>query len=152
MAKIDERIEALILPVFDQEFELVDVEYAKEGKDFYLRILVDKIGDRITLDECTGISRKISAILDEKDPIIEAYMLEVSSPGIDRALKKPRDFDREKGKEIELKLYKAIDGQKEFEGILQGLSDDDMVSVEVNGNIISFNRKEIAIIRLKVKF
>lgn len=152
MAKIDERIEALILPVFDQEFELVDVEYAKEGKDFYLRILVDKIGDRITLDECTGISRKISAILDEKDPIIEAYMLEVSSPGIDRALKKTRDFDREKGKEIELKLYKAIDGQKEFEGILQGLSDDDMVSVEVNGNIISFNRKEIAIIRLKVKF
>ncbi|MGL5440143.1 MAG: ribosome maturation factor RimP [Filifactoraceae bacterium] len=151
MAKLEEKIEELILPAIDKEFELVDVEYAKEGKAYYLRVLVDKLGGRISLDECTNISRKISTILDEKDPIKDPYMLEVSSPGIDRALKKPRDFQRENGKLVELKLYKAIDGQREFEGVLNGF-EDEIISIDINGYIRDFNRKDVAIIKLKVDF
>ncbi len=91
-------------------------------------------------------------MLDIKDPIKEQYMLEISSPGIDRALKKERDFIREKGREVEIKLYKPINGQKEFEGNLIGLTEDGIVQIEFNGRVIEINRKDIAIIRLKVTF
>ena len=91
-------------------------------------------------------------MLDIKDPIKEQYMLEISSPGIDRALKKERDFIREKGREVEIKLYKPINGQKELEGNLIGLTEDGIVQIEFNGRVIEINRKDIAIIRLKVTF
>ena len=94
----------------------------------------------------------IGEMLDIKDPIKEQYMLEISSPGIDRALKKERDFIREKGREVEIKLYKPINGQKEFEGNLIGLTEDGIVQIEFNGRVIEINRKDIAIIRLKVTF
>ena len=91
-------------------------------------------------------------MLDIKNPIKEQYMLENSSPGIDRALKKEREFIREKGREVEIKLYKPINGQKEFEGNLIGLTEDGIVQIEFNGRVIEINRKDIAIIRLKVTF
>lgn len=147
-------VEELVLSVLPQEFELVDTEYVKEAGEWYLRILVDRKAqdERITLQDCQQISTMVSEILDKKDPIKEQYMLEISSPGLDRALKKDRDFVREKGKEVELKLYKALNGRKEFDGILLGLTKEDCVQIETNGEIIEFNRKDIAIIRLKVIF
>lgn len=152
--KTEEIVESIVLEVLPEEYELVDTEYVKEGALYYLRILVDKKAEeeKINLGDCQKLSRMISEALDVKDPIVEAYMLEISSPGIDRALKKEKDFVREQGKEVELKLYKALDGQKEFEGSLLGLSDDGIVTINQNGTEISIARKDIAIIRLKVIF
>lgn len=152
--KTEEIVEPLVLEVLTQEYELVDTEYVKEGADWYLRILVDrKLEDeKISLEDCQKLSRLISEMMDEKDPITEQYFLEVSSPGIDRALKKERDFVRESGKDVEIKLYKPMDGQKEFEGTLIGLTEDDIVQIEFNDRIIEINRKDIAIIKLKVIF
>ncbi len=152
--KTEEIVEPLVLEVLTQEYELVDTEYVKEGADWYLRILVDrKLEDeKISLEDCQKLSRLISEMMDEKDPITEQYFLEVSSPGIDRALKKERDFVRESGKDVEIKLYKPMDGQKEFEGTLIGLTQDDIVQIEFNDRIIEINRKDIAIIKLKVIF
>ncbi|MGB5823754.1 MAG: ribosome maturation factor RimP [Proteocatella sp.] len=152
--KTEEIVEPLVLEVLTEEYELVDTEYVKEGADWYLRILVDKKSkdEKICLEDCSKISRLISEMLDIKDPIIENYFLEVSSPGIDRALRKERDFVRESGKDVEIKLYKPMNGQKEFEGTLIGLTQDDIVQIEFNNRIIEINRKDIAIIRLKVIF
>ena len=152
--KTEEIVEPLVLEVLTQEYELVDTEYVKEGADWYLRILVDrKLEDeKISLEDCQKLSRLISEMMDEKDPITEQYFLEVSSPGIDRALKKERDFVRESGKDVEIKLYKPMYGQKEFEGTLIGLTQDDIVQIEFNDRIIEINRKDIAIIKLKVIF
>lgn len=146
--------EQLIQGILPEEFELVDTEYIKEGSEWYLRIFVDRKaqGERITLDDCQRISQIVSDLLDEKDPIKEHYMLEISSPGLDRPLKKERDFEREKGKEVELKLYKPLDGRKEYEGTLIGLSENDTVRIQTENKILEINRKEIAIIRLKVVF
>lgn len=147
-------VEELVREVLPAEFELVDTEYVKEGSDWYLRVYVDRKneGERIALSDCQSISNVVSALLDEKDPIKEHYYLEISSPGLDRALKKDRDFVREKGKEVELKLYKAVDGRKEFEGILEGLTENGAVQINNNGNVLEFDKKDIAIIRLKVIF
>lgn len=152
--KTEEIIESLVLGIIPEEYELVDTEYVKEGSQYYLRILVDRVAEdeRISLEDCQKLSRLFSEMLDEKDPIKDQYMLEISSPGIDRALKKERDFAREKGKDVELKLYKPVNGQKEFEGKLIGLKEDDTVQIEYNGQIIEFKRKDIAIIKLKVVF
>lgn len=152
--KTEEIIESLVLGIIPEEYELVDTEYVKEGSQYYLRILVDRAAEdeRISLEDCQKLSRLFSEMLDEKDPIKDQYMLEISSPGIDRALKKERDFVREKGKDVELKLYKPVNGQKEFEGNLIGLKEDDTVQIEYNGQIIEFKRKDIAIIKLKVVF
>lgn len=152
--KVEILVEELVLGVLPEEYELVDVEYVKEGSEYYLRIFVDKKNreDRISLKDCQIISNILNDVLDEKDPIKEQYMLEVSSPGIDRALKKDRDFVRESGKEVELKLYKQLDGRKEFDGELIGLSEDNIVSIKKDDKILSFDRKDIAIIRLKIDF
>ena len=147
-------MEELVQAILPAEFELVDTEYVKEGGEWYLRIFVDRKaeGGRISLSDCQSISNMVSEMLDVEDPIKEHYMLEISSPGLDRALKKDRDFVREKGKEVELKLYKAIDGRKEFDGILLGLAEDGKIQIESNGVLMSFDRKDIAIIRLKIVF
>lgn len=132
-------------------FELVDVEYVKEAGNWYLRVYVDKEGG-ITVDDCEIVSRALSDKLDEKDFIEEAYILEVSSPGLGRPLKKNKDFDRSIGKEVELKLYRAIDKQKDFSGILVSYNED-TVNIEIeDGKEISFNRADIAIIRLAFDF
>ena len=127
------------------------MEYVKEAGNWYLRVYVDKEGG-ITVDDCEVVSRALSDKLDEKDFIDEAYILEVSSPGLGRPLKKDKDFDRSMGKEVELKLYRAIDKQKDFSGILKAY-DKDTISIEIDdGKELSFDRADIAIIRLAFDF
>ena len=115
----EQKTEELITPfVEDKGFELVDVEYVKEGGNWYLRAYIDKPGG-ITVDDCEVISRSLSDKLDEEDFIEGAYILEVSSPGLGRPLKKEKDFVRNMGQEVELRTYRAIEKQKEFRGILE---------------------------------
>ncbi len=147
----EKKAEELVMPLVEEnKFELVDVEYVKEGSNWYLRYYIDKEGG-ITVDDCEIISRALSDKLDEKDFIEDAYILEVSSPGLGRPLKKPKDFERSIGKEVEIKLYKAINRQKDFEGTLIGY-DDDMVTISVDGDNITFNRSDIALVRLAFEF
>lgn len=127
-ADIEARTKELLLPILEGKYELWDVEYVKEGKDLYLRAYVDKKGG-IMIDDCVDISRALEKKLDEEDFIPDAYILEVSSPGLTRPLKKTNDFVRSIGKRIELKLYKALSegafsGQKEIEADLVSASDE----------------------------
>lgn len=149
-SKLELLIEGIVSDMITDPFELVDVEYVKEGSLKYLRIYIDKQG-KMSLDDCQHFSHLISEKLDELDPIEENYMLEISSPGLDRHLKKEKDFIREKGKEVELKLFKAIDGVKEFEGTLVGLSEDNEIEVQTSKGLMKFHRKNVAVIRLMIK-
>lgn len=120
MAKksISEIVAEIALPFVEQaDCELVDVEYVKEGSDWFLRIYIDKPGG-VTLDDCENVSRPLSDKLDELDPISHNFYLEVSSPGLERPLKKPADFTRAIGSPVEIRLYKAVDGVKKYEGEL----------------------------------
>lgn len=147
----EKKAEELVLPLIkENNFELVDVEYVKEGSNWYLRYYIDKEGG-ITVDDCEIISRALSDKLDEKDFIEDAYILEVSSPGLGRPLKKPKDFERSIGKEVEVKLYMAINRQKDFEGTLVSY-DDNSVTVSVDGEDMVFDRSSIALIRLAFEF
>lgn len=149
---IEATIEELVEPIVSTKgFEIVDVEYVKEAGEYYLRIFLDKEGG-ISLDDCEIVSRELSNILDEKDPIKENYYLEVSSPGLDRPLKKDKDFVRYKDRDVEIKLYKLIDGVKLFEGRLICLTEDNKIKVLIDDNEVEFNRKEVALIRLAIKF
>ena len=150
-AEIIARTEELVMPIIEENhFELVDVEYIKEGGDWHLQIYADKEGG-INIDDCVLISRALEKKLDEEDFIKDPYILEVSSPGLGRPLKKDKDFKRNIGKKVELKLFKAINKQKEFEGILQGY-DDDQVTILEEGIEKKYNRKEIALIRQAIDF
>ena len=149
-SKLELLIEGIVSDMITDPFELVDVEYVKEGSLKYLRIYIEKQG-KMSLDDCQHFSHLISEKLDELDPIEENYMLEISSPGLDRHLKKEKDFIREKGKEVELKLFKAIDGVKEFEGTLVGLNEDNEIEVQTSKGLMKFPRKNVAVIRLMIK-
>lgn len=144
--------ERLIEPIMkENNFELVDVEYVKEVGNWYLRVYVDKEGG-ITIDDCELVSRAFSEILDEKDYIEDAYIFEVSSPGLGRQLKKDKDFNRSIGEEVEIKLYKTIDKRKEFSGILTAF-DKDTITIELEDeSSMVFNRPEIAMVRLALDF
>lgn len=148
----EQKTEELIMPVINENnFELVDVEFVKEGSTWYLRLYVDKEGG-ITIDDCEVVSRAMSDILDKEDYIDETYILEVSSPGLGRPLKKDKDFVRSMGSEVEIRLYKAIEKQKEFTGILKDF-DKNSVTIELESNEEkSFNRSDIALIRLAFDF
>ena len=149
--KNEKLVEELVTPVLTQnKFELVDVEYKKEGPDWYLRVYIDKPGG-ITLDDCQIVSRYLSDELDRVDPVDHKYILEVSSPGIDRPLKTDKDFQKYAGKEIYLKLYTRVNRRKELTGMLIGLKDG-VVSVEVQDNIYEIPREKIATARLAFKF
>ncbi|MCR5828880.1 MAG: ribosome maturation factor RimP [Lachnospiraceae bacterium] len=126
--------------------ELVDVEFVKEGGEYYLRIYIDKEGG-VKIDDCEAASRKISDLLDETDPISEAYILEVSSPGLFRVLKKDKDLERSIGKIVLIKLFKAVDGEKQVRGELESF-DASSVSVKVKDAGISVARENIAKISL----
>lgn len=144
-------VERLVNPIIEENhFELVDVEYVKEGANWYLRVYADKEGG-ITIDDCVTISRALEAKLDEEDFIQDAYILEVSSPGLGRPLKKDKDFERNLGAAVEVKLYKEEDGQKEFEGILSEYSQES-VTIDTEGTSRTFRRKDIALIRQAVEF
>ena len=145
------RTEELVMPIIEENrFELVDVEYVKEGADWHLQIYADKEGG-INIDDCVLISRALEKKLDEEDFIKDPYILEVSSPGLGRPLKKDKDFKRNIGKKVELKLFKAVNKQKEFEGILQAF-DEDTVTLLDEGEEKTYNRKEIALIRQAIDF
>ena len=145
--KVEARVENLMQEMLEgTDFELVDVEYVKE-RDWYLRVFVDKVGG-IDLDDCQMLSEKLGEILD-KDPIIEsAYILEVSSPGIDRVLKKDKDFLREVGKKIDVTLYAPIDGKKILVGTLKG-RDEKFLYLE---DFEPIPREKIAQVRLHLDF
>ena len=148
----ESRTERFLLPLLaEHNFELVDVEYVKEGGNWYLRAYIDKVGG-ITVDDCEVISRTLSDWLDREDFIADSYTLEVSSPGLGRPLKKDKDFERSLGEAVELRLYKPRDKQKEFAGILKGY-DRETVTVETeDGREEVFARQELALIRLAFDF
>lgn len=148
----ESKTEELVQPLVDKnKFELVDVEYVKEAGTNYLRVYIDKEGG-ITIDDCEIISRALSDLLDEKDYIDEAYILEVSSPGLGRPLKKDKDFARSIGEEVDVKLFKPIEKQKEFSGILESYNDTEVTIRLDEETVMNFNRKDIALIRLAFDF
>jgi len=148
----EQKTEELLVPIIDEyQFELVDVEYVKEGGTWYLRAYIDKEGG-ITVDYCELVSRKMSQLLDEKDFIDESYIFEVSSPGLGRPLKKEKDYKRSMGKEVEIRTYRAINREKEFYGILKSY-DDSAVTIEMEDKTeMTFAKSEIALIRLAFDF
>ncbi len=142
------RTEALLTPIIKQgDYELVDVEWVREGGTWYLRVYADKEGG-ITINDCEVISRALSDLLDKEDFIAENYILEVSSPGLDRPLKKDKDFARSIGKDVEIRLFKAIDKQKEFVGALRDYDAQNVTIETDSGDTLTFNRKDISRIRL----
>ena len=142
------KTEQLIQPLIDSNnFELVDVEFVKEGSDWYLRVYIDKDGG-ITVDDCELISRAFNEILDREDYISEQYIFEVSSPGLMRPLKKEKDYKRSVGKLIDIKLYKPVDKCKEFTGVLDSY-DKDTVTIKMDDDTQkTFDRSNLAMIRL----
>ena len=148
---IEAKTEALLMPILDEfGFELWDVEYVKEGSEYYLRAYIDKEGG-ITIDDCVDVSRKLSDKLDEDDFIDSEYIFEVSSPGLGRTLKSDRDFTKSIGRDTDIKLYKPIDKVKEFEGILKAF-DNDTLTFLIDGNERVFNKSEVASVKLHVEF
>ncbi|MCI8585864.1 MAG: ribosome maturation factor RimP [Lachnospiraceae bacterium] len=148
----EEKTEALLKPLLaERQFELVDVEFVKEAGTWFLRAYIDKPGG-ITIDDCEQISRALSDRLDEKNFIEESYILEVSSPGLGRPLKKEKDFIRSRGESVEVKLFRALNRQKEFTGVLKEW-DKETVTLEFeDGAVLTIDRANIALIRLAFDF
>lgn len=148
----EQRTEELLLPIMEENnFELVDVEYVKEGSTWYLRGYIDKEGG-ITVDECVDVSRAFNEKLDEADFIEESYIMEISSPGLGRPLKKEKDYVRSMGKELEIRTYRAINKQKEFYGILTAYDADTVTIEDEEGNAMTFQKSDISLIRLAFDF
>ncbi|MGN0134860.1 MAG: ribosome maturation factor RimP [Anaerotignum sp.] len=148
--------ESKVLPLLEpiveaNDLELVDLEFVKEGVNWYLRVYIDKEGG-VNIDDCELVSRALEAKLDEADPIEQAYILEVSSPGIDRPLKKEADFVKYQGEIIDVKLYKPQNGSKQYQGKLLGLENGVISIEEENGNVVTFEHKDTASVRLAVIF
>ena len=148
----EQKTEELLLPIIGQHgFELVDVEYVKEGGNWYLRAYIDKPGG-ITVDDCEVVSRALGDLLDEKDFIEESYILEVSSPGLGRPLRKDKDFARSIGEEVEVKTFRPINHQKEFTGILREYDKDNIIIEMEDQETMRFARADIALVRLAFDF
>ena len=142
----------IVEPITDElQFELVDIEYIKEGPNMYLRIYIDKPGG-INLDDCQKASEMISEKLDEKDPIEENYFLEVSSPGLDRPLKNEKDFKRNIGKDIEISLYSSLNGSKKLVGKLLDFDDKNIYIEDENLEKINIEKSIASKINLAIKF
>lgn len=142
MANAAERVYSLIKETVEQEgVELWDVRFIKEGASWYLRVFIDK-EDGITIDDCTNVSHAIDPVIDEADPIDKSYFLEVCSCGVERELSKPGHFEKMLGQKVKLKLYKARDGIKEFVGTLSACGEQ--IAIDVEGNICTFDLKEIS--------
>lgn len=144
-------------PIIEERgLELADLEFVKEGANWYLRIYIDK-EDGVSIEDCEFVSRALDSSLEESDPIEQAYILEVSSPGIDRPLKKDADYVKFAGEIIDVKLYKQVDGRKQFQGELLGLENGILSFVEreedeEEGTIFRFEQKDVASVRLAVIF
>lgn len=149
--KITDRVQQLVLPIVQAHgCRLWDVEYVREGDQRFLRLYIDKEGG-VDITDCEAISRAVDPILDEEDPIPESYHFEVCSAGIERALKRPSDFEEFMGNLIMVKLYRPKNGVKEIPGILRGY-EDGRVTVEANGETITLEKSEVALVRLRVEF
>jgi len=152
MAKVTDLTAQLAQPLAEAAgCSLWDVEYVKEAGSWFLRVYIDKEGG-VSINDCEAVSRPLSDKLDEVDPIEGSYTLEVSSAGADRVLKKPEHFAQFTGTEVEVRLYRARDGRKEHVGILTGLDETGAVTIEVAGTPATFDKKEIAQVRLYVRF
>ena len=146
------KTEQLLLPIMEENnFELYDVEFVKEAGTFYLRAFIDKEGG-ININDCELVSRRLSDLLDQKDFIPDAYILEVSSPGLGRTLKKDKHFAKSIGEEVEIKLFKAIDKQKDFCGYLDSFDEEKIVIADEDDNLTEFERSNIAVVKLAVHF
>lgn len=147
----EERTEGLLVPIVENAgVSVYDVEYVKEGKDYYLRVYIDK-PEGVNIQDCETVSRALSDALDAEDFIPDAYILEVSSPGLGRVLKKDRHLEQSLGEKVEIKTYKPIDKTKEFSGILKAY-DENTITIEEEGISRAFERKEIATVRLAFDF
>lgn len=147
MAKVTEIVAALAAPVVEENgCTLWDVEYVREGGEWFLRLYIDKTGG-VSIQDCEAISRPVSDLLDEADPIEGSYTFEVSSAGLERALKKPEHFAACMGQTVDLKLYRPVDGSKERTGVLENYQDG---AVTVDG--VTFEKKDVAAVRLHVSF
>ena len=146
------RTEELITPILDSmNFELVDVEYVKEGGTWYLRAYIDKEGG-ITVNDCEAVAREMNEILDREDFVEDSYVFEVSSPGLGRPLKKEKDYIRSMGKEVEIRTYRAINREKEFYGILSAYDENTVTIKTEDGTEMTFEKSDIALIRLAFDF
>ena len=147
----EQKAEAMLAPIVESNgFELVDVEYVKEAGTWYLRGYIDKPGG-ITVNDCETVSRAFSDRLDEDDFIEDSYIMEISSPGLDRPLKKEKDFARSIGKLVEIRTYRPIEKQKEFCGELAAY-DNNSVTIDEEGTPRTFDKKDIALVRLAIDF
>ena len=145
------KTEALLTPIAEQNgVEIYDVEYVKEGSDYYLRAYIDK-PEGVNIIDCENVSRALSDALDKEDFIPDAYILEVSSPGLGRTLKKDKHLAKSIGQEVEIKLFKAIDKCKEFSGVLESFDAESIVITDESG-ARTFARADIALIRLALDF
>ena len=150
MAKVTDAVAALALPVVEGAgCSLWDVEYVKEAGTWFLRVYIDKEGG-VSIDDCEAVSRPLSDLLDQADPIEGSYTFEVSSAGADRVLKKPEHFAQFMGREVELKLYRPREGRKEFMGVLKAYEDGN-VTLELGGGDTVFTKQEIALVRLYLR-
>ena len=154
-SKIEKLIEQIALPVAENlGYELVDVEYVKEGPHYYLRIYIDKSGG-VSIDDCQIMNDVVEPLIDKEDPILGAYFLEISSPGIDRPLKTEKDFEKCIGKEVEVSLYEAVDGSKHFEGELIG-KDADSITIKIKEKNkekeMNFSKEKVSVIKRTIKF
>jgi len=148
--KVEDRVERLAFPIAAEcGVELVNVEFVKEGAFWYLRVYIDKDGG-VTVDDCEAVSHRLSGRLDEADPIPQSYILEVSSPGLERALKKPADFTRFQGKLVKVCTFAPVWGKKEFLGELVGLHDD-QVAILVDGEKLLIPWKQVSQVRLALQ-
>ena len=152
MAKITELVAELAAPAIAQRgCELWDVEYVREAGQWYLRLYLDKEGG-VDIDDCEAVSRVVSDLLDEADPIEGSYVFEVSSAGAERPLKRPSDFAKFMGSPVLVKLYKARDGRKEFSGTLSGYDADGTIRLAVGAAELAFPKNEVALCRLRIEF
>ena len=151
MAKVTDTVAALAKPVVEAAgCSLWDVEYIKEAGQWFLRLYIDK-AEGVSIEDCEAVSRPVSDLLDEADPIEGSYVFEVSSAGADRVLKTPEHFAQFMDAEVEVKLYRPRDGRKEHVGFLRGYSEGN-VTVDINGEEIEFTKQELALVRLYPRF
>ena len=149
--KITDQVAEFAQPVVESfGCRLWDVEYVREGSERFLRLYIDKDGG-IDIEDCEKIHRAVDPILDEKDPIAESYHFEVCSAGLERALKRPRDFEEFMNAAVLIKLYRPRNGLKEIPGILRGY-EDGRITVEAGKETITFEKSEVALVRLRVEF
>ena len=149
MSKITDKVTELARPVVEEEgCSLWDVEYVREAGSWFLRIFIDKDGG-VGIDDCERISRRLDPILDEADPIPDSYVFEVGSAGAERELKRPGDFEQFMGSEVEVRLYQPVNGCKVYVGVLSGY-DNGRVTVTAGKNEVSFDKSQIALVKLHV--